>query len=97
MAFDGHSAEECREGWLQVQSRLRVHRTLQELLDDAQAGRWDQGRTRKVMRVRRGAGCQGPGEVRSTVLQMAHSFPLQILVDFPSLHEEKHLILNSFL
>ena len=78
MAFGDHSAERCREGWLEIQSRLRVHRTLQELLDDAQASRWDQGRTRKVLRVRRVARCPSRGEGKEENFPVDGSFsPLQ--------------------
>ena len=53
VAFDDHTAEECRERWLEIQSRLRVHRTLDELLDDAQAARWDSKRNRAAVKVSR--------------------------------------------
>ncbi|XP_037068899.1 nucleolar transcription factor 1-like [Pollicipes pollicipes] len=47
VAFDGHSAEECQQRWGEIQSRLRLHRSLPELLDDALASRWDPNRLRK--------------------------------------------------
>ena len=52
VAFDGHSAEECRECWAGIQARLRLHRTLGDLLDDAQAFRWNIARVRQNLRVR---------------------------------------------
>ncbi|XP_043194882.1 nucleolar transcription factor 1-B-like [Amphibalanus amphitrite] len=53
VAFDGHSAEECHKCWLNIQSRLRLQRTIGELIDDAQAARWDPSRLRKAIMVQR--------------------------------------------
>ncbi|KAF0306757.1 Nucleolar transcription factor 1-A [Amphibalanus amphitrite] len=50
VAFDGHSAEECRQCWVTIQSRLRVHRTMGELLADAQAALWDIHRVRSALK-----------------------------------------------
>ena len=60
VAFDDYSADECQECWLNIQSRLRLQRTLGELMDDAQAGRWDMVRLRKAIKVR-------PNEARRVV------------------------------